>query len=275
MRRSLCAGPIVSFPLVVLLSGASVSAQGTSEPPPPAPDPSRDPDTLCDRQGFSTLFKCITYDLRDVARGDSLVWLGTGAVLAGGSMLLDDEVLGTMKDEDPDASLAAGENLGEAGLHFGVPLALYVAARMTDHDGAAAFAVTLLRTQTVNGILTRGLKLVPRPRPYQEVATLTKGSFPSGHTSAMFATATVIHRRWGWRGGLPAYLLASYVGATRLQNVHYLSDVTFGAALGIAAGLAVNLPSRGTAISPTISPMVAPGVTGVKIGINLSRPTVH
>jgi len=261
---------IVPIPLLALLSGAGAFAQGTSEAVPP-PNQSLSADTICDRQGFSTLFKCITHDLRNVARGESLAWLGAAGVLAGGGVLLDDEVLRSMRDEDPDLSLAAGESLGHAGMHFGVPLALYVAARTTGHSETAAFAVTLLRTHIANGILTRSLKLIPRPRPYQEVATLTKGSFPSGHTSAMFATATVIHRRWGWRGGLPAYLLASYVGATRLQNVHYLSDVTFGAALGIASGLAVNLPSRRT----TISPMVSPGVTGVKISLNLSGPSAH
>jgi membrane-associated phospholipid phosphatase len=254
----------------MLLSGAVVSAQEGSTTAAPA-NPSQGADNPCDRQAFSTLFTCIAHDLRDVVRGDSLVWLGTAGVLAGGSILLDDEVLNTMKDENPDLSLAAGESLGHAGLHFGAPIALYVAARATHHAGTADFAVTLLRTHVVNGILTRGVKLVPRPRPYQEVATPTKGSFPSGHTSAMFATATVIHRRWGWRGGLPAYLVASYVGTTRLQNVHYLSDVTFGAALGVAAGLAVNLPNRVAAISP----IVAPGRTGVTIDIDLSSTKVH
>jgi len=257
--------------LVGLLSCASVSAQGGSPATLPA-NQSQDAGSPCDHQGFSTIFfKCITHDLRDVVRGDSLVWLGTAGVLAGGSILLDDEVQHAMEDGDPDQSLAAGRSLGHAGVHFGAPLAVYVVARTTGHADTAALAVTLLRTHIVNGILTRGLKLVPRPRPYQEVATLTKGSFPSGHTSAMFATATVIQRRWGWRGGLPAYLLATYVGATRLQNVHYLSDVTFGAALGVATGLAVNMPARQVAISP----VVAPGVTGVKVSLNLSRPTVH
>lgn len=270
MGRSLCAGWIVSFQFAVLLSSAGVVAQETPENVPPAQDQNQDAVTFCDRHAFSTLFKCIAHDLREVARRESLTWLGAGGALAGGSMLLDDEVLEVMRKEE-HPSLAAGDIMGEAGVQFGVPLALYVAARMTDHSGTADFAVTLLRTQTVNGILTRSLKLIPRPRPYQEVARRAGGSFPSGHTSATFATATVIHRRWGWRAGLPAYLLASYVGVSRLQNVHYLSDMTFGAALGIATGLTVNLPSRG----PAVSPIVRPGVAGVKININLFRPTGH
>jgi membrane-associated phospholipid phosphatase len=148
-------------------------------------------------------------------------------------------------------------------VHFGVPAAVYLISRATGHNAAADMSVAIIRTQVVNAIFTRGLKLVPRARPYQESATLTKGSFPSGHTSAAFATATVIQRKWGWRAGVPAYAVAAFVGTTRLQHVHYLSDVTFGAALGIASGLAVKLPGPG----PSIAPLMAPGVAGVAVTI--------
>ncbi len=262
---------MVALALAVLLSGAGVSAQETPEPAPPPPDQSLDADTLCDRRSFSTLFRCIPHDLRNMARGESLAWLGAAGGMAAGSALLDDDVDQALRDGDPDLFPAIGDHLGQAGVHFGVPLALYVAARTAGHSETAAFAVTLLRVQITNGVVTRSLKLIPRPRPYQEVARLAQGSFPSGHTSATFGTATVIHRRWGWRAGLPAYLLASYVGVTRLHNNHYLSDVTFGAALGIATGLAVNQPSRRAAISP----IVAPGRAGVTIDINLAGPAVR
>ena len=268
MRSSFGSALIVPFAFFVLLGGARVFAQEAAPAgqAPPAQNPS--PERPCDRYGFSTIFRCIPHDLRNIARGDSLVWLGTGAFLGGGSVLLDDEVRNAMIDDRPDTSLAAGAALGHAGLHFGAPLLLYAVARTIHHDDAAAFSVALLRTQVLTAGVTRGLKLVPRARPYQEKATLTKGSFPSGHASAMFATATVMQRRWGSKAGVPAYLLATYVGATRLQNMHYLSDVTFGAALGVAAGLAVNLPSR----RATITPLVARGTTGIAVGINLSPP---
>lgn len=168
-----------------------------------------------------------------------------------------------MRTDHQEYAVAVGDNLGEAGLHFGVPAAMYVVARTTGHPDAAALAITLVRAQVVNAVMTRSLKLIPRARPYQDVATPTKGSFPSGHASATFASATVLARRWGWRAGVPAFAVATFVGATRLQNLHYLSDVTFGAALGIASGLTINMPSRRT----TVSPMVGPGVAGVTIGI--------
>ncbi len=268
VRRLLFAASIASFSVVVLFSGAVVSAQEALATAPP-PEQGQEADTFCDRRSFSTLFTCIPHDLRNVVRGDSLAWLGAAGGMAAGSAPLDDDVDRALRDGDPNLFPGVGDQLGEVGVHFGVPLALYVAARTTGHSETAAFAITLLRAQIANGIVTRSLKLIPRARPSQEEARLASGSFPSGHTSSSFATATVIHRRWGWRAGLPAYVLASYVGVTRLYNSHYLSDVTFGAALGIATGLALNQPSRRTAISP----IVAPGRVGVAIDINLAGPT--
>lgn len=256
-------------PLVGLLSSATLSAQATSEAvsasSAQAAPPAADAEGPCDKYGFVTLFRCILHDVGGLAQGRSLVWLGSGAVLAGGSLLLDDEVRKAMLDPEPDTSLAAGEYLGHAGLHFGAPLAMYAFAKATGKDEVAAFSVTLLRTHVLNAAVTRGFKLIPRARPYQETVTLTKGSFPSGHSSAMFATSTVLQRRWGWKVGVPAYLLSAYVGTTRLENNHYLSDVTFGAAVGVAVGFVMNLPRHG----PAIAPMIAPGVAGITVDIDL------
>ncbi len=223
-----------------------------------------EPEHPCARYEVSTVFRCILWDVGQVAHGDSLRWAAAGGVLAAGSILLDDEVLKGLWDDRQDNLVDIGEHVGEAGLHFAVPAAMYVLSRATGHRDMADFAVMMVRTQTVNAALTRGLKLMPRPRPYQDQATLTKGSFPSGHTSAAFASATVISRKWGRKAGIPALLVAAFVGTTRLQNLHYLSDVTFGAAVGIASGFAVKLPGQRT----TVSPMVAPGTAGVVVSVN-------
>lgn len=58
-------------------------------------------------------------------------------------------------------------------------------------------------------------------------------SFPSGHTSSSFSSAAFIQRRYGWKVGLPAYLLAGYVGWTRIYaRKHYPWDVIGGAVIG-------------------------------------------
>ena len=57
----------------------------------------------------------------------------------------------------------------------------------------------------------------------------------SGHSIEAFAVATIIARRYGNHRWVPyaAYGLASVVGFSRLTlNVHFLSDVFMGGALG-------------------------------------------
>lgn len=61
------------------------------------------------------------------------------------------------------------------------------------------------------------------------------GSFPSGHTSAAFAVATVFAERYRTHRWVPwvAYGLAGVVGLSRLNvQAHFPSDIFFGAALG-------------------------------------------
>ena len=203
MRRLRGTGSMVVLPLVVLALlvslSAVVSAQETSDTAPPAGQ-SQEADDPCDRRSFSTLFRCIPHDLGNVVRGESLAWLGAAGGMAAGSAPLDDDVDRALRDGDPNLFPGVGDQLGQVGVHFGGPLALYVVARTTGHSETAAFAVTLLRAQIANGIVTRALKLIPRPRPSQEEARLASGSFPSGHTSSSFATATVIHPPVGVEG---------------------------------------------------------------------------
>jgi membrane-associated phospholipid phosphatase len=63
------------------------------------------------------------------------------------------------------------------------------------------------------------------------------GSFPSGHTIAAFAVATVVARRYGNHRWVPyaAYGLATIIGFSRITlSSHYVSDVFMGGALGYA-----------------------------------------
>lgn len=86
-------------------------------------------------------------------------------------------------------------------------------------------------------LVTTGLKeTISKERPDGS----DNESFPSGHTSSSFAAAATLHNRYGWKAGLPAYALAAFVGASRIEaDRHDVVDVLAGAALGSLSGFLI------------------------------------
>jgi hypothetical protein len=85
-----------------------------------------------------------------------------------------------------------------------------------------AWAWTLAITQ---GVKSMNLRDRPNGNP---------GGFFSSHASTAFSAATVLDREYGPRVGVPAYILASFVGYDRIRtNLHYPGDVLVGAGFGI------------------------------------------
>lgn len=65
-------------------------------------------------------------------------------------------------------------------------------------------------------------------------------SFPSEHAAISFAAAATLEKRYGWKYGIPAFALASFVGVARVEaRKHYWYDVVAGAALGTASGFVI------------------------------------
>lgn len=72
----------------------------------------------------------------------------------------------------------------------------------------------------------------------------SNSSFPSGHTTAAFAAATVFAVEYRNKPAIPiaAYTIASLVGISRVtENKHWATDVFTGAALGYLTGRQVSL----------------------------------
>ena len=62
-------------------------------------------------------------------------------------------------------------------------------------------------------------------------------SFPSGHTSNSFLAAELINQIEGMPLSIPFYLLSINTALSRINDKkHFLSDVVFGAAIGISIG---------------------------------------
>lgn len=68
-------------------------------------------------------------------------------------------------------------------------------------------------------------------------------SFPSNHTAMAFQGASFIQRRYGWKYGIPAYLVSSYVAWGRVYTKrHDCWDVLAGAAVGIGSSYIFTRP---------------------------------
>lgn len=117
---------------------------------------------------------------------------------------------------------------------------------MHDKDGRRDFYESF----AVNYGLTWGLKqLISKERPNHS----GDDSFPSGHTSVAFQGAAFIHARYGAKYAIPAYILASYVGWTRVESDnHYTEDVLAGAAIGIASSFIFTKPYHGFVAAPLV-----------------------
>jgi len=136
-----------------------------------------------------------------------------------------------------NAFFAPGKYLGDTPEQVAFSLGTYAVGRFRNQPKVAHLGMDLVQAQLLSELLVEPIKFATqRPRPDGS----NNQSFPSGHASVTFATATVIERHLGWRKSMLGYAIATYVAMSRMHdNRHYLSDVVFGAAVGTIAGRTV------------------------------------
>jgi hypothetical protein len=268
----------------LLVAPATVWAQGSAVDEPPAgpaadvaaPDAQKGADDQAQkppaavgeeaakptRSFFPAYAHNLVDDVKHIPRQNSVYWLGAGVGMA---------LLVHPADNDVNAHLAgksnpfiAGKFIGQTYTILGASAAAYIYGRASHSPRVQHLAMDELEALALaEGIVEGAKHIIRRDRPLNEDGTKQSGyAMPSGHSTVTFAAATVLQQHLGYKAGIPTYLVASYVAASRLHdNRHYLSDVVMGAATGIIIGRSVTWHGRNFYASP----MLVPGGSGVEV----------
>ena len=122
-----------------------------------------------------------------------------------------------------------------------VPIGMFVVSWIQKDSSMQYHALGAVAGLAVASALTLGLKyIINRPRPYitypylENVTRENDPSFPSGHATLAFSTATTLSLNFPkWYVIAPSFLWAGLVAYSRLDmGVHYPSDVLVGMIIG-------------------------------------------
>ena len=152
----------------------------------------------------------------------------------------------------PTTVFQSGNVIGNFAFQIGAGFAAYGAGKAFGHQRISFVGRDIVRAQVVSQVMVQSLKyVVRRDRPDHS----NNKSFPSGHSASAFATATVLQRYYGWKVGVPAYALGSYVALARMSwNRHHATDVVMGAGFGIASARTVTMSMAKTKFSVGVQP---------------------
>jgi membrane-associated phospholipid phosphatase len=126
-------------------------------------------------------------------------------------------------------------------ISIGTPIIIYAVGLIEKDSITKKKAIFIGETFAASAFVTLALKsITKRDRPYvtypeiDNVVEESSYSFPSGHTSLAFATATSLSMAYPkWYVIAPSFLWAGAVGYSRLYlGVHYPTDVLAGAIVG-------------------------------------------
>ena len=126
-------------------------------------------------------------------------------------------------------------------ISFIVPATVAVVGLIDNNKTTLQKSLYLAESAAAATFITYGLKYsVKRTRPYitnpalKADGTGRDPSFPSGHTSVAFSTATSLFLAYKkWYVAVPAFTYAATVGYSRMYlGVHYPTDVLAGAVIG-------------------------------------------
>jgi membrane-associated phospholipid phosphatase len=236
--------------------------------PPPAADavvapqverfaPLPDQPSIQAMPSFGSLFTELPNDFRRMVMPQNLAIAGLGGLGASVGHAWDKRV--AAKPWGSEETFESGQLIGSTLAQGGAAVLTYAVGRASGSARVARLGSELFRAQIVTQATVQAVKFgAGRQRPDRS----SNSSFPSGHSAASFATATVLQQEYGWKVGVPAFAVAGFVASSRVQmRRHYISDVVAGAAVGIMAGRSVTVGSGRARFA--VDPMAVPGGLGV------------
>jgi hypothetical protein len=238
---------------VALLCAVALCAPGLS--PPLAAKGADDVVEPASAPSVAAVLREVPLDVWRFVSLDTAVVLAAGGGAAALAHLWDEDLVAELEiNPRLNNALEPGSKYGAFTIVLSGTFAVYGIGRISGHPHLAVVGADLVRGQIVSQLWTQALKYtVQRERPDGS----NNVSFPSGHAAGGFAVASILTRHYGWKAAIPAYIGATYIAAARVHdNKHYLSDVTFGAAMGIAGSRTVLLKA---------------GRYGVPVSLSLSR----
>jgi membrane-associated phospholipid phosphatase len=240
-----------------LSSPPGVDAVGLQDPPGGQPWLTPRPEPRETMPAFKDLFAPLPGDFKNMFTGQNAMIAAIGGsaamVARHGDRSAATSAWGNEDTYEP------GAIVGNFAVQTGGAFLTYTIGRMTHSPKVARIGAEIFRAQIVSQGTAQAIKFAAsRTRP----DGTDDHSFPSGHSASAFATATVLQRELGWKAGVPAFAVAGWVAASRVQmKKHYLSDVLAGATVGILAGRSVTIGTGKARFA--VDPMAVPGGIGV------------
>lgn len=196
------------------------------------------------RDDVRGLFPMLKADSLSVLTWQNAIVLGAGA---GGALAIRaSHTDGRVRDDTLEHPLRWGtgshvlRNFGEPEVQAPVIFALYGLSLWKQDPELHNFMKATISAYSVTSLTTVAIKgIADTSRPSDGFQGGHYG-FPSFHTASAFAISATIEEYYGWKFGVPAYVLSGLVGWSRIdQREHDLSDVVFGAVLGYVIGKSI------------------------------------
>jgi len=165
----------------------------------------------------------------------------------------DIDLLKSINPQNPVSDLWKAATNSAYPISIGTPVVIWIDAKVKHNKVNEYKAYTIAGSVIIAAGATEAMKIIiDRKRPYEKYSGVypykyEQGqSFPSGHASLAFATATSLSLQYKkWYVVVPAYVWAAGVGYSRLYlGAHYPTDIIGSAVTGAGSALLSNWLSK-------------------------------